>query len=142
MRIGFVVAVLLLLGAQTGPASAGVLMSLPMGMLMPCSQAASTTLPRDLCRDLAEVMLGPASGLGLSVIEPIRREAWTVSASGLQMGALLPPIPVQQAGWRHHMDHVVAGYDDAFGGDGAVVLPAVPAALWPGGNPFARHATD
>jgi hypothetical protein len=40
------------------------------------------------------------------------------------------------------MDHVVAGYDDAFGGDGAVVLPAVPAALWPGGNPFARHATD
>jgi len=143
MRIGFVVAVLLLLGAQTGPASAGALMNLPMSMLLPCAQAASTTLPRNLCRDVAAVLLGPASGLGLSVIDPLRQQqAWTLRASRLPAGLVVPPIPFQRAGWRRHMEKVVARYDDAFGAGGAVDVPAAPAVLWPGGDPFAARAAD
>lgn len=142
MRIGFVVAVLMLLGAQTGPASAVTLMNLPIRMLLPCTQPASTALPRNFCRDLAVVMLGPASGLGLSVIAPLRQQAWTLGAPGLPKEVLLPVIPVQRPAWRRHMETVVARYDAAFGAAAAADMPAAPAVLWPGGNPFAARATD
>lgn len=141
MRIGFLVAVLLLLGAQTGPASAGLLNGLPMGMLVPCSHVTSATVPRSLCRDLAAVLLGPASGLGLSVIAPLRQEAWNLPATPLPDRLLRAQVPAQGPGWRAHMDKVVAGYDTVFGARGTVSLPTVPAVLWPGGDPT-RPATD
>jgi hypothetical protein len=142
MRIGFVVAVLLLLGAQTGPASAGALMSLPMSMLLPCTAAATTNLSRNLCREVAAVMLGPASGLGLAFIEPMSQQSWTLGGSGLPPGLVLPAIPGQRAAWRRPIETVVARYDGAFGAGGAVDVPAAPAVLWLGGDPFAARAAD
>lgn len=142
MRIGFMVAVLLLLGAQTGPASAGILTAMPMGMFLPCSDLTAATMPRSLCRDLAAVLLGPASGLGLSVIAPLRQAGWNHPAAPSPDRLLRAQLPAQGPGWRAHMDMVVAGYDDAFGAGGTVDVPSAPAILWTGGSPFAPRAAD
>lgn len=131
MRIGLIVAVGLLLAAQTGPVTAGA-WALDR---LPCAPSARAALPAALCRDLTAVLLGPAASLSLSVVDPNRAGRWPLAMRTSQP-VPLPTSAVPREDWRRHLARVSAGYDAAFGGREPVALPVVPAVLWPGGNPF------
>lgn len=137
MRIGLMAAILVLLAAQTGSANAGGPLATPIIRSLPCASQATGVLPGHVCRDLTAVLLGPASSLGLAVLD--RDQALRLQPA---VAVPLPAAAAQRPAWRRHMARVVAGYDDAFEGKVAVTLPAVPAVLWPGGTPFPPQAAD
>ncbi|GAB0113582.1 hypothetical protein [Acidisoma sp. C75] len=117
--------------------------------ILPCLSGAAggATPAAGLCRDVAAALLGPATQFGLSVLPRDRGAAPALAALGhLRPAALAAPSApwaatsaplLRTPGWQRHMQQVVALYRENFEPRGGFALPAVPAALWPGGNPFA-----
>lgn len=150
MRIWLAFTVFLLLGAQTASASAGMIDRIRAEALLPCGEGSAEA---NLCRDVAAALLGPAARINFSYFlhEDWRArgaaarspDAVRAPVAGRMPDFLLPMRPVNAA-WQAHMDRVVSRYGQLFGAgpaDRPLDLPPVPAALWPGGDPFTQIAT-
>lgn len=146
MRISLAAAALFLVGAQSVPAMAGG----ADATILPCAVVAGqTALPADLCRHIASEVFGPVARIDFSTLTPVMGRApllaripMTDATSPMAPGSAL----ASNAAFQAHLDKGVTIYGSLFGADRrsgiAAAMPAVPAVLWPGGNPFAAGHTD